>query len=168
MDVDDDGHPQHVRFVPLPDLKGDTLRVWVRKALDPDTHLVTDAFASLGCAGAPLPTRRSWSAHANPARSMRSAGSIPSFPTSRPRSGAPYHHVNLHKYLVRHFAEAQYRPNRRFDLPSLVARLLHASVPIPPSPEKWLRLGAISTAGNYLAEVRIQSLSFIRISEPFP
>jgi hypothetical protein len=27
-----------VRFDPLPDLKGDTLRVWVRKALDPDAQ----------------------------------------------------------------------------------------------------------------------------------
>ena len=52
VDVDDDGHPRHVRFDVLPDLKGDTLRAWVRKALDPDTHRVTDALASLGCAGA--------------------------------------------------------------------------------------------------------------------
>ncbi|CRI66049.1 ISXO2-like transposase domain-containing protein [Thiocapsa roseopersicina] len=90
VEVDDDGHPQHVRFDPLPDLKGDTLRAWVRKALDPDTHLVTDAFASLVAPGRTSPpTGRSWSARANPARSLRSVGSIPSSPTSRPRSGAP-------------------------------------------------------------------------------
>jgi hypothetical protein len=48
--------------------------------------------------------------------------------------------------LARYLAEAQYRLNRRFDLPSLVGRLLHASVRTPPSPEKWLRLGAVRTA----------------------
>jgi hypothetical protein len=36
---------------PLTGLKGATLRAWVLKALDPDTRLVTDASASLGCAG---------------------------------------------------------------------------------------------------------------------
>jgi hypothetical protein len=54
VELDDDGHPEHVRFEPLPDLKGAkaTRRVWVRTALDPDTHPVTDPFASLGRAGA--------------------------------------------------------------------------------------------------------------------
>jgi ribosomal protein L37AE/L43A len=32
VELDEDGHPRHVRFDPLPDLKGDTLRAWVRKA----------------------------------------------------------------------------------------------------------------------------------------
>ena len=57
-----------------------------------------------------------------------------------------YHHVNVHKYLARYLAEAQYRLNRRFDLPSLVGRLLHASVRTAPSPEKWLRLAAVRAA----------------------
>jgi hypothetical protein len=35
------------------------------------------------------PTGRSWSVRAEPATSLRSAGSIPSSPTLRPRSGAP-------------------------------------------------------------------------------
>jgi hypothetical protein len=90
VEVDGNGHPRHVRFDVLPDLKGDTLRASVRTALNPDTHRVTDALASLGWPGRKSPpTGRSWSAPANPATSMRSAGSTPSSPTSRPRSGAP-------------------------------------------------------------------------------
>ncbi len=90
VEVDGNGHPRHVRFDVLPDLKDDTLRASVRTALNPDTHRVTDALASLGWPGRkPPPTGRSWSAPANPARSMRSAGSTPSSPTPRRRSGAP-------------------------------------------------------------------------------
>jgi hypothetical protein len=48
--------------------------------------------------------------------------------------------------LARYLAEAQYRLDRRFDLPSLVGRLLHAGVRTPPSPEKWLRSGAVRIA----------------------
>jgi hypothetical protein len=32
VELDEDGHPQHVRFDPMSDLKGDALRVWVRTA----------------------------------------------------------------------------------------------------------------------------------------
>jgi transposase-like protein len=52
VELDEDGDPQHGRFDPLPDIKGDTLRTWVRKALDPTAYLVTDADASLARAGA--------------------------------------------------------------------------------------------------------------------
>jgi transposase-like protein len=146
-ELDDDGHPRHVRFDVLPDLKGDTLRAWVRKALDPDTHLVTDAFASLGCAGAPV------AAYGAIVVSPRQSSEIDAFrwvntviSNLKTAIRGTYHHVNVHKYLARYLAEAQYRLNRRFDLPSLVGRLLHASVRTPPSPEKWLRQGAVRTA----------------------
>jgi transposase-like protein len=147
VELDDDGHPQHVRFDPLPDLKGDTLRAWVRKALDPDTHRVTDAFASLGCAGAEV------AAYGAIVVSPRQSSEIDAFrwvntiiSNLKTAIRGTDHHVNVHKYLARYLAEAQYRLNRRFDLPSLVGRLLHASVRTSPSPEKWLRLGAVRTA----------------------
>jgi hypothetical protein len=71
----EDGHPQHVRFDPLPDLKGDTLRTWVRNALDPTAHLVTDASARLARAGAEVASNgRIVVSPANPARSLPSAG----------------------------------------------------------------------------------------------
>jgi hypothetical protein len=37
-----------------------------------------------------------------------------------------YHHVNVHTCLARDLSETHDRLNRRFDLPSLVGRLLHA------------------------------------------
>jgi hypothetical protein len=40
-------------------------------------------------------------------------------------------------------AEAQYRVNRRFDLPSLVGRLVHTCARTAPCPEIRLRLGEV-------------------------
>ena len=145
--IDDDGYPQHVRFDPLPDLKGDTLRAWVRKALDPDAQLFTDAFASLACAGAEV------AAYGAIVVSPRKSSEIETFrwvntviSNLKTAIRGTYHHFNVHKYLARYLGEAQYRLNRRFDLPSLVGRLLHASVRTPPSPEKWLRLDDVRSA----------------------
>lgn len=147
VEVDDDGHPRHVRFDVLPDLKGDTLRAWVRKALDPDTHRVTDALASLGCAGAHV------ASHGAIVVSPRQSSEIAAFrrvntviSTLKTRIRGTDHHVNVHTYLPRDLAEAQDRLNRRFDLPSLVGRLLNAGVRTPPSPETGLRQGAVRSA----------------------
>jgi hypothetical protein len=147
VEVDDEGHPQHVRCDPLPDRKGDTRRAWVRKALDPDAHLLTDAFASLGCAGAEV------AAYGAIVLSPRKSSQIDAFrwvntviSNLKTAIRGTYHHFNVHKYLARYLAEAPYRLHRRFHLPSLVGRLLHASVHTPPSPEKWLRLGSVRTA----------------------
>ena len=51
-----------------------------------------------------------------------------------------YHHFDFKKYRHRVLAEAQYRINRRFDLPSLVGRPLWAAARTRPYPEHWLRL----------------------------
>ena len=59
-----------------------------------------------------------------------------------------YHHVDVAKYRHRYLAEAQYRVNRRFDLRSLVGRLVHTCARTPPCPERWLRPALVS--GLYL------------------
>ena len=50
-----------------------------------------------------------------------------------------YHAFDFAKYAHRHLAEAQYRFNRRFDLSSILKRLLIAAVTTPPRPERFLR-----------------------------
>lgn len=51
-----------------------------------------------------------------------------------------YHAFNFAKYADRYLAEAQYRFNRRFDLRSILARLLRAAVLTAPRPEPMIRL----------------------------
>jgi ribosomal protein L37AE/L43A len=55
-----------------------------------------------------------------------------------------YHAFDFAKYAHRYLAEFQYRFNRRFDMKSILSRLLHALVVAPPSPEHWLRTAEAS------------------------
>jgi ribosomal protein L37AE/L43A len=55
-----------------------------------------------------------------------------------------YHAFDFAKYAHRYLAEFQYRFNRRFDMKSILPRLLHALVAAPPSPEHWLRTAEVS------------------------
>jgi ribosomal protein L37AE/L43A len=50
-----------------------------------------------------------------------------------------YHSFDFAKYAHRYLAEVQYRFNRRFDLSSILKRLLVAAVKTPPRPERFLR-----------------------------
>jgi hypothetical protein len=49
------------------------------------------------------------------------------------------HAFDFAKYAHRYLAEVQYRFNRRFDLSSILKRLLVAAVATPPRPERFLR-----------------------------
>lgn len=51
-----------------------------------------------------------------------------------------YHSFDFDKYAGRYLAEVQYRFNRRFDLSSMLPRLLSASTRTGKRPELWLRM----------------------------
>jgi hypothetical protein len=51
-----------------------------------------------------------------------------------------YHAFKFKKYSHRYLAEAQYRFNRRFDLKTMLTRLLHAAVAVTSRPERALRM----------------------------
>ena len=52
VELNDGGHPQHVRFDPIANLKGSTMAGWARTALHETVHPVTDGWASFCAAGA--------------------------------------------------------------------------------------------------------------------
>lgn len=54
-----------------------------------------------------------------------------------------YHAFDFSKYAHRYLAEVQYRFNRRFDLASLLGRLLHAAASTAPWPEWRLQLAEV-------------------------
>jgi hypothetical protein len=54
-----------------------------------------------------------------------------------------YHAFGFAKYAHRYLAEFQYRFNRRFDMKSILPRLLLALLAAPPSPEHQLRLAEL-------------------------
>jgi hypothetical protein len=142
VELDAKGHPQHLRFDPLPDLKAASLREWAGRALDPTAHLVTDGLASLAGAGNAV------AAHGAIVVTPHRSSDLDAFrwvntaiSNLKTAIRGTYHHFDFRKYARRYLAEAQYRVNRRFDLPSLVGRLAHACANTPPCPEVWLRLG---------------------------
>jgi hypothetical protein len=47
------------------------------------------------------------------------------------------------KYADRYLAEVQYRFNRRFDLKSILIRLIRAAVRTRPRPEPWIKLAEV-------------------------
>jgi hypothetical protein len=55
-----------------------------------------------------------------------------------------YHAFDFAKYAHRYLAECQYRFNRRFNMRTILPRLLHALVAAPPSSERWLRTAEVS------------------------
>lgn len=134
------GYPRQVRLDPIPDLKATSVRRWAERALDPDTHLVTDGLASLAAAaeivahyGAIVVSPRK----SSELDAFRWVNTVISNLKTAIRG--TYHHFKFGKYTRRYLAEAQYRVNHRYDLSSLVGRLVHSCARTAPSPEHWLR-----------------------------
>jgi transposase-like protein len=144
VELSEEGYPQHVRFDPLPDLKGSTVLQWASTALDPRVHLVTDGLASLGAAAAVVAGYSAIVVSPRKSSQLEAFRWVNTFISNlKTAIRGTYHHFKVHKYAGRYLAEAQYRINRRFDLRSLVGRLLTTCARTLPCPEQWLRLGEI-------------------------
>ena len=57
--------------------------------------------------------------------------------------GGTYHAFDFAKYAHRYLAEAQYRFNRRFNLHSILARLLRAACVSTPAPAHFIRAAEV-------------------------
>lgn len=55
-----------------------------------------------------------------------------------------YHAFDFVKYAHRYLAEFQYRFNRRFNMKTILPRLLAALAAAPPSPERVLRAAEVA------------------------
>ena len=144
VELNDEGHPLHVRFDPIDDLKGSTMASWARTALHEGVHLVTDGLASFSSAGAVVAN------HGAIIVSPRQSSDLDVFEwvntfiaNLKTAIHGTYHHFDFNKYRARYLAEAQYRVNRRFELSSLVDRLLWTCARTEPCSESWLRLGVV-------------------------
>jgi hypothetical protein len=144
VELNDEGHPLHVRFDPIADLKGSTLACWARTALHEAVHLVTDGLASLSAAGAVVAAHGAIIVNPRQSSDLEVFEWVNTFIANlkTPIRGT-YHHFDFKKYAARYLAEAQYRVNRRFELRSLVDRLLWTCARTDPCSESWLRLGAV-------------------------
>jgi hypothetical protein len=144
VELDDEGYPLHVRFDPIDDLKVSTMASWTRPTLHKGVHLVTDGLASFSGAGAVVAD------HGAIIVSPRQSSDLDVFEwvnthiaNLKTAIHGTYHHFDFNKYRSRYLAEAQYHVNRRFELRSLVDRLLWTCARTEPCSESWLRLGEV-------------------------
>jgi hypothetical protein len=101
---------------------------------------MTDGFASFNAAGALV------AAHGSIIVGDRKSSDLEPFrwvntfiANAKTAITGTYRHFKFDKYRHRYLAEAQCRVNRRFDLGSLVVRLVHTCVRTAPCPERSLR-----------------------------
>jgi transposase-like protein len=144
VELDLDGNPRHVRFDAIDDCKGVTLAAWAKAALHPGAHLVTDGLASFAAAGTQVAAYGAIIVRPRKSSDLEPFRWVNTFiSNAKTAIRGTYHHFDFRKYRHRYLAEAQYRVNRRFDLYSLVGRLVHACARTGPCPERWLRLAEV-------------------------
>jgi ribosomal protein L37AE/L43A len=137
---EEEHRPWYVRLDPLPGFTKKALVQWAESALAPDALMVSDGLACFAAAADLV------DAHEQVVVGQRKSSDLECFHWVNTLLGnikssiqGTYHGFNFGKYAARYLGELQYRFNRRFDLPRMVPRLLHACALTEARPEKWLR-----------------------------
>lgn len=140
-----DGKPQKVCFKAMRFTKTG-IQDWAHRAIDPDAVVVSDALPSVKAGLAAEVVRY----HAIKTGSGRAAVLHPEFRNVNTVLGnlktaitGTYHAFDFARYAHRYLAEAQYRFNRRFDLSSILTRLIHAAAQTRAYPATVLRLAEV-------------------------
>jgi hypothetical protein len=140
-----DGKPQKVCFKAMRFTK-DGIQDWANRVIHPSALVYSDALPSMKAGLAAEVAQY----HAIQTGSGRQAVLHPEFRNVNTVLGnlktaisGTYHAFNFAKYADRYLAEAQYRFNRRFDLASILQRLIHAAAATNPYPATILRLAEV-------------------------
>jgi transposase-like protein len=138
--TEDEWRPWYVRLDPLPGFTKKALVQWAQEALAPDTLMVSDGLACFVAAGELV------AEHERVVVGTRKSSDLDCFHWVNTLLGnikssiqGTYHGFKFDKYAARYLGELQYRFNRRFDLPTMIPRLLRACALTTARPEKWLR-----------------------------
>lgn len=138
--TEDEQRPWYVRLDPLPGFTKRALVQWAEEALAPDALMVSDGLACFVAAGELV------AEHERVVVGTRKSSDLECFHWVNTLLGnikssiqGTYHGFKFDKYAARYLGELQYRFNRRFDLPTMIPRLLRACALTTARPEKWLR-----------------------------
>jgi hypothetical protein len=142
VETNDQGHPLRAIFAPVKSFSSAEIAAWARRSLAPTATVVSDGLAcfravtAAGCVHEPqiVGTKRKSTEMACFAWVNTLLSNLKTAITGT------YHGFKFEKYVHRYLAEAQYRFNRRFDLKTMLPRLIYAGVKTGARPEKWLRL----------------------------
>jgi hypothetical protein len=140
-----DGRPNQISLRVVSGFDGESLKDWAKTNLAQGVHLSTDGlpgFRSIENAGI---RHSATSMRQDPSQQDKGCffwintilGNLKTAITGT------YHHIE-EKYVGRYLAEFEYRFNRRYDLKTILPRLLYAATHTLPIPEKQLTLNAAS------------------------
>lgn len=142
VETNDQGHPMRAVFTPVKSFTTAEIAAWAVNWLAPTATVVSDGLACFravtvaGCAHAPqiVGTKRK-------STDMDCFAWVNTLLSNiKTAIAGTYHGFKFEKYAHRYLAEAQYRFNRRFDLSTMLPRLLYAGARTGSRTEKWLRL----------------------------
>lgn len=146
IQTNNEGKPHFIRLTPVAGFTHEALRQWSTKCLASTAHGVSDG---LWCFGAVTHIAAQHQRHVT--GSGKPAVQRPEFHWVNTLLGnlktalsGTYHAFNHAKYAHRYLAEFSYRFNRRFDLATMVSRLLRAAVNTNPLPVGILRVSEAS------------------------
>lgn len=145
VQTNEKGHPLFVRFDPLASFSSAAIERWGNRFLGAETLAVSDGLHCFAALAPVVATHR-----AEIVGSGKRAAQHPSFRwvntllgnLKRALSGT-YHAFKFAKYARRYLAEYAYRFNRRFDLKSLMPRLIRACATARSLHETQIRLAEV-------------------------
>ena len=138
----DDGKPVVVCFARIPFTK-EAVETWAKKALASSARVMSDG---LGCFRGVTASGAAHSSIVMNGGSGRESAQHPAFLAVNTVLGnlktainGTYHAFNFRKYADRYLSEVQYRFNRRFDLGTILKRLVRAAATTAPCTENAIR-----------------------------
>jgi transposase-like protein len=141
VETSEQGHPLRAIFSTVKTFSRSEVELWAKRSLAPTATVISDGLACFrgvegaGCLHLPEIVGKE--------RKSTDLGCFHWVNTLlgnlKTAIDGTYHGFKFEKYAYRYLAEVQYRFNRRFDLRSMVPRLLHAAVAIGKRPETCLR-----------------------------
>lgn len=142
------GHPTCIRLDRVASFKEKDIQAWAKAALATSAMVISDGL--WGFQGVTAREGVSHTAHVT--GHGKKAAMHPQFHWVNTMLGnlktslaGTYHAFDFSKYATRYLAEFQYRFNRRFDLASMLPRLLYAAAVTKPLPLRILRLSEVGS-----------------------
>lgn len=143
----DDGRPFYVRFDCIQRFDHSSIESWSQQALTATTCAYSDGLPAFTILAEMVDQHTSFITGTG-----QQAARHPQFrwvntllSNLKTAMSGTYHAIKFQKYAQRYLAEVQYRFNRRFDLKSILPRLLRAAVKTKPKPLYVTRLAGLCT-----------------------
>ena len=139
-----EGQPQFVCLRPQP-FTTEAMKAFAARAIAPSATVISDGlwcFGAVRIVGAGH--ERIVTGGGKASTEMPQFRAVNTFLGNLKRAlGGTYHAFDFAKYAHRYLAEAQYRFNRRFNLSSILARLLRAACVTTPTPASAIRMAEV-------------------------